>query len=65
MAVSVSEQVAPPQPFVAPAASVDAWIPVAAIAHLAQGGPADPFLSVLPDDVAGARRGPRRSTWRS
>ena len=44
--------------------SSDAWQPVAATAHVAQGKPVDSFLSVLPEDANGTVRGARRATWR-
>jgi hypothetical protein len=55
---------AEPHTPVEPAANSDAWQPVAAILHVAQGRPVDSFLSVLPEDANGTVRGPRRSTWR-
>ncbi|GAB3607158.1 hypothetical protein GCM10027413_25670 [Conyzicola nivalis] len=59
-----SELLVVPLVTVAPAASTDAWQPVSATAHVAQGGPVDSFLSILPEDANGTVRGARRSTWR-
>ena len=44
---------------------VEAWAPVAAIAHASLNSPDGSFISLLPDDAhTGAPRGLRRSSWR-
>ena len=62
--MSASVSLAAPPVSAASPETAEAWQPVSATAHVAQGQPVDSFLSVLPEDANGTVRGARRSTWR-